>query len=445
MIRRLCALIALAPPLAVAQTAPERPTLPLSLNRAVELALSAEGNPRVQLSAESMVQAKSRSAQARASLLPDFEAAVKEQNQTVNLAAFGLHFDVPIPGFRFPSVVGPFNVFDARASVNQSVFDFSSIRRFQASKAAVRAAKADIENTDDQVAAQVAKAYLSALRADADVEAGKANVDLAEAVLKSTENQKTAGTGTGIEVTRARVQLSNERQRLLIAENDRRRAYLQLLRAMNVRLDTRVELTSKLAYVPVDAETLESARADALKLRSDLKAQQEREQNARLASSATRLERVPSLMAFGDYGSIGTGLNNAFPTRTYGVSLRVPVFDGGRRDARRVESASQFRQERIRTNDLKDQIELDVQLAIDSLRSTEDQVKVAEEGLTLSENELAQARRRYEAGVANSLEVTDAQTRLARARDNRIAALYSFNQARIDLGQATGAIRRMIQ
>ena len=213
---------------------------------------------------------------------------------------------------------------------------------------------------------------------------------------------------------------------------------------MNVRLDTRVELTSKLAYVPVDAETLERARADALKQRSDLKAQQEREQNARLASSATRLERLPALLAFGDYGSIGTGMNNAVPTRTYGVSLRVPVFDGGRRDARRVESASQFRQERIRTNDLKDQIELDVQLAIDSLHSAEDQVKVAEEGLTLSENELAQARRRYEAGVANSLEVTDAQTRLARARDNRIAALYSYNQARIDLGQATGAIRGMI-
>lgn len=445
MIRRLCVLAWLAPLLAQPQATQERPALQLTLKRAVDQALSAEGNPRVQLSEESMTQAKSRSAEARAALLPDFEAFVGEQNETRNLAAFGLRFDIPIAGFRFPSVVGPFNVFDARATVNQSIFDFSSIRRLQASKAAVRAARADTENTDDQVAAQVAKAYLAALRTDAEVDAGSANVALAEAILKSTENQKAAGTGTGIEVTRARVQLSNERQRLLISENDRRRAYLQLLRSMNLRLDTRVELTSKLAYTPVDAETFHTARADALKLRADLKAQQEREQNARLASSATRLERLPSLMGFGDYGSIGTGITNAVPTRTYGVSLRVPVFDGGRRDARRAESASQFRQERIRTNDLKDQVDLEVQLAIDSLRSAEDQVKVAEEGLALSENELAQARRRYEAGVANSLEVTDAQTRLARARDNRIAALYSHNQARIDLGQATGAIRRMIQ
>jgi outer membrane protein TolC len=123
----------------------------------------------------------------------------------------------------------------------------------------------------------------------------------------------------------------------------------------------------------------------------------------------------------------------------------VPIFDGGRRDARRVESASAYRQEKIRTADLHDQIELDVRLALDGLRSADSQVKAAEEGLMLSENELAQAQRRYKAGVTNSIEVTDAQTRLDRARDNRISALYNYNVARIDLGTATGTIQSMIQ
>jgi outer membrane protein TolC len=120
------------------------------------------------------------------------------------------------------------------------------------------------------------------------------------------------------------------------------------------------------------------------------------------------------------------------------------VFDGGRRDARRAETASQMREERIRTADLKDQIDLDVRLALDSLRSADDQVKTAEEGLGLSEQELAQAERRYKAGVANSVEVTDAQTRLSRARDNRIEALYNYNVARIDLGTAMGTIDSML-
>jgi outer membrane protein TolC len=127
------------------------------------------------------------------------------------------------------------------------------------------------------------------------------------------------------------------------------------------------------------------------------------------------------------------------------VTLRVPVFDGGRRDARRAESASEYRQERIRTTDLRDQIELDVRVALDSLRSADAQVKAAEDGLKLSENELAQAQRRYKAGVTNSIEATDAQTRLDRARQNRIDALYNHNLARIDLNTAMGTIQKMIQ
>ena len=419
--------------------------LQLSLKRAVEIATSPEGNTRIQLSGEALKQAQLRSLEARAALLPDVEAAFSDQSATRNLAAMGISVTVPIPGFHFPTFVGPFSTMDARVTGSQSLFDFSSIRRFQASKVGIAAAKSDVSGTDEQVAAQVARAYLAAVKADADVETAQANVTLSEAVLKQSENQKAAGTGTGIEITRARVQLANDRQRLLVAQNQRRSAQLQLLRAMGVRLDTDLELTDKLGYVPMDAVTVEQARAQALKERPDYDAQQQRESNARLSASATKLERLPTVAAFGDYGASGTAIDNSLATRTVGIQVRVPLFDGGRRDARREESASQYRSEKVKTNDLKEQIELDVRLALDALQSADDQVKVAKEGLELAENELTQARRRYDAGVAISVEVTDAQTRLERARDNQIAALYNYNLARIDLAQAMGAVRRMVQ
>ena len=176
-----------------------------------------------------------------------------------------------------------------------------------------------------------------------------------------------------------------------------------------------------------------------------MKAQQHREENARLNYSATKFERLPTLGAFANYGDLGSAITSAVPTRTYGITLKVPIFDGGRRDARRAESASLWRQEKIRMVDLRDQVELDVRLALDELHSADAQVKTAEEGITLAQNELAQAERRYRAGVTNSIEVTDAQTRLARARDNRVNALYNYNLARIDLGTAMGTIQSMIQ
>jgi outer membrane protein TolC len=440
---RVAALLTLACA-ASAQTGAEPRTLELTLRRAVEIATSAEGNTRIQLAGEAAGQARSRSAQARAALLPNFDATVSQQSQTRNLAAFGLRLETPIPGVSIPRFVGPFSVFDARTTATQSLLDLSAIRRFHSSRAAVRGFERDQEAVSDQVAAQAAKAYLAAIRAQADMDAVQANIALAEAVLKQARNLKDAGTGTGIEITRAAVQLANERQRLLVAENQLRRARLQLLRVLNANLSTRVLLSERLAYHPVDAELLAQAEELALASRAELKAQREREESARLAAAAARWERIPSVAAFGDYGTIGTGVDATLPTRTVGVAMKIPLFDGGRRDARRSEAASQFRQEQIRTHDLQEQIRLEVILAADALRSADEQVKVAAEGLKLAEAELAQSRRRYEAGVTNSLEVTDAQTRLARARDNHVSALFNHEAARIDFGQATGLLDRLL-
>ena len=424
----------------------QRGPLELSLRRAVEIAISPEGNMNVVLAGEALKQARDRSLESRASLLPDLESSVTYENRTTNLAALGFRVEIPaFLGISIPTFAGPFNTFDARVSGTQSVFDYSAIKRWQASKTGVSAAKQDVETTQERVAAQVARAYLAAVKADTDVETAHANVELALALLKQAENEKAAGTGTGIEITRAKVQLANDRQRLLEAQNARHAADLRLLKAMSMRLDTELKLTDRMAYVPVEPETLEQARKAALEGRPDWKAQQEREANARISASAVKMERVPSVAAFADYGSLGTGLDNALPTRTYGVSVRVPVFDGGRRDARRAESASAYRAEKARTNDLKEQIELDVRLALDDLQAADDEVKVAQEGLGLAENELAQARRRYDAGVATGVEVTDAQTRLERAKENSTSAVYNFNVARIDLAQAMGRVRTEIR
>jgi len=419
--------------------------LSLSLKQAVEMALAPAGDARVQMAAQALGQAEARSAQARAALLPDVAASVAEQNQTRNLAAFGIRVQLPIPGFTFPELVGPFSTFDVRATAVQNIFDLAAVRRYQASLTAVQAARAESESVAEQVAAHVARLYLAAQRADAALQTAHANLKLSEALLALAEDRKAAGTGTGLDVTRARVQLAHNRQQLIEAENARRRAHMQLLRAIGLPLDQELVLADELRYRQVEAATLEEARAAALKSRPDWAAQNEHEQAARLSYSATKYERLPSLVGFADYGSIGNSIHRALPTRTVGVSLRLPVFDGGRRDARRAESLAQWRQQQTRTRDMRREIELAVRLALDDLRAAEEQLKVAAEGLELAENELVQARRRYEAGVAGSLEVTDAQTRLERARENRIAALFAHNLARLELASAMGVVRSTIQ
>jgi outer membrane protein len=419
--------------------------LELSLKQAIDMALAPDGDTRVRLAQEAVRLAESRSLQARAALLPNLDASVSDQSQTRNLAAVGIKLAVPIAGLTFPELVGPFGVFDVRATATQTIFDFGAIRRFQSSQVAVEVAGSESDVARDQVARLVALEYLAARRAAARVDSAEADLTLAGSLLQLATNQKDAGTGTGIEVTRAKVQLSQARQQLLLAQSDFRQTQLELLRTIGLPLTTSLRLaTGSLDLKSAKDATPDKALEVALQTRADWKAQQKREEAARLAYSSVKLERLPSVVGFADYGTIGNNTSHTIPTRTYGVSVRVPVFDGGRRDARRSESRVQYEQELLRTADLRRQIDLDVRLAMDDLTSSNDQVAVAAEGLTQAEAEVEQAQRRYKAGVTSSVEVTDAQTRLARARDNHIAALYLMNRACLDLWQAMGTIRQMV-
>ena len=429
-------LLLLCPLLAVAADAP---AIELSLRKAVEIALAPDGNTRVQLAAELIHQSDARVLAARSALLPNIDGTFGLRSQTQNLAAFGFTFPASL-GFTIPSFVGPYKVFDARVTATMDVFDFATLKRYQASKQALEATKADLESARDQVTQQVARTYLAAVRADENVTTTRANLDLSGALLKVAQNQKEAGTGTGIDVVRAQVQQANDRQRLVVSENDRNQAYLQLSRVIGMDLGRAVTLTDRMTYIPVDGMTIDTALSTATGAREDLKAQSKRVDVARINYNAAKMESLPTVGASGDIGPIGTSVDNARTTRSVGFSVKIPVWDSGRRASHREESLSQWKSEQIRLKDLRDQVALEVRLAADALRSAETQVTVSKEGLALAEQELAQARRRFENGVTSSIEVTDAQTRLQRARDNQVTALFAHNLARIDWFAAMGKI-----
>jgi outer membrane protein TolC len=412
----------------------------------VGIALAPDGSTRLKLAEEEVARARAQAAQSRAALLPNLNTSFLQRHYSTNLGILGLPVGVPlVPGFSLPTLVGPLSEMDARAAATENGLDASMIRRFQAARVEVRAVNAERESTSDQVAAQVARLYLEALRAEAAVKTAQANVTLAEALLKDASDRQAAGTGIVIGTTRAQLQLANQQQLLLVQENARDRAHLKLLKAMGLNLEYAVELTDQLSAAPVETPTLEQAITEALQSRSDYRELELRQEHARLNYSAVTLEQLPSIQEFADFGSLGSGPNHALPTYSYGFQLRIPVFDGRDRAARRAVARVSMREEHINAEDLRQQIELDVRLAFQSLQSGELQMKVAQQGLALAEDEVAHARRRYQAEVGRDLEVADAQDRLARARDNQTEALFSYDLARIDLYAAMGTIRRMLQ
>jgi outer membrane protein TolC len=428
--------------LCCAAAAEDAPVLRLTMKRAVDLALAEEGNARLQLAREFVVQARSRATEARSALLPSLDVTAGTQNMTRNLAVLGLTSSTL--GFPIPSRVGPLSVTDARTTAGQKLLDLPSLFRYRASKIDVLSSESNVDGTAEEVAARVAQAYLAALRAAARVQAEEANLGLAQSVLSTAKNNQRAGSGSGLEVAQADLRVAQEKQKLLHAANQKRRAELLLRRAIGLRLDVPLELTETLV-LPVRPANLDDGPAIALDLRPDWKAQKSREQAAAVSARSAQAERYPTVSAFADYGAVGGSLVSALATHTLGISVQFPLFDGGRRKARADASASQLRQERARTADLRDQIHFEVDTAADQLRSALDEAAVAETALTTAGRTFEQVERRYKSGVASHLDVAEAQTEIARTRDSYLAALYASNEAWVEYHRATGRLRAELE
>lgn len=411
----------------------------LSLREAVEHAL-AGGAARVLLAREGIELEAARTDLARSALLPHLGGSVTQIRQTTNLEARGLRFEGIIP---IPRLVGPYSTFDARAEVRQLLFGWGSLRRYQAARTRLESAELEDRSVQDAVIADVAASYLDALFRWETWQTAESHVQLARRLLDLADRQRQIGTGTRIEVTRAEVQLSQAEHRRLLARTAYEDALLLLKRLTGIDLETSVTLTDRLAAGVVETSLGEALNA-APRYRPDLLAQQKRLEAARLAYRASRADRLPTLSGFLDYGTTGASPSESIPTWAAGVQLNIPVFDGGVVDADRAEKAVAVRIEEIRLGDLERQIGVEIRLAFSALESARGEITLSQQTVEQAGAELEQARRRYQAGVTTSLEVTEAQTRLREAEESRNQALYRYSLARIELADAVGNLREEI-
>jgi outer membrane protein TolC len=185
--------------------------------------------------------------------------------------------------------------------------------------------------------------------------------------------------------------------------------------------------------------TIDAALKDASENRRELRIAQEQIKTSELERKAVAAELYPSLEFVGDYGISGiTPTDTALPTRRVAVQLNVPIFNGGLTLGRLTVARSRQHQAELELGSMQGQVEEDVRLAYSELRTTIEEVRAADKGLTLALRELEMARDRFRAGIADNLEVINAQTSLANARDAQVQALADYNAARLNLAAALG-------
>jgi outer membrane protein len=412
--------------------------LRLTLDQAVGLAL--KQNPTAQIAILTAAQSEQDRNISRADLLPQVSARISDEAQKVNLLAqFG--GKTPFPGF--PKTLGPYQVFSAGPSVSAPVFDLTLWRRYQAAQSTMSASKANSLSTREQVILLVVSQYIGTLRAAANVQASQSRVELAQALYDQAADLQKEGVGTGIDTLRANVELQNEKQRLIQAETDRETSLFGLSRLLNLDPRQPIEQADSLSFFDTPQPEVESSMEAALGAREEWKALESQIKAAEYQKKGAQDSRLPSLQFDGNFAYVGTSSNTTLPTYTYQASVNVPLFTGGRIRAEVVRADLEIRKLEEQRDDLRNQIALDVKTSLLNLRSARNEVEVANLGVQLSKEEVDQARDRFKAGVANNIEVIQAQDSLSRANDNQIAALYRFNQARADVARSIGQMEKI--
>ncbi len=418
---------------------PNAPTDTLKLSLEQSVALAIKQNPTQQIAVINAAESIQDKNITRADLLPQADLRVADSANRVNVRAqFG---GLPLfPGI--PGHIGPYQLFSAGPSFGSSIFDFSLWKRYQAALSNVNASKADSLTTREQVILLVVSQYIGTLRSVANVEASRSRVELAQALYDQAADLQKEGVGTGIDTLRANVELQNEKQRLIEAENDRDASLFGLSKLLNLDPRQKIELADSLSFFDTPQPDVNASIEDALSSRQEWKAIEAQQKSAKLEKQASQYQRLPSLRFDGNWAYLGTSSGNGIPTYQYQASVNMPLFTGGRIRAEVVKADLELQKIDQQKADLRNQIALDVKTALLNLQSARSEVQVANLGVQLAKEEVDQARDRFKAGVANNIEVISAQDSLSRANDNQIAALYRFNQARADFARAVGQMEK---
>lgn len=420
---------------AVARAADPEP-MKLTLRAAVDLAL--KENPQVVIANLNIAQTLENQNIARSGLLPQVNLEASQAVRRENIQAL---FGSSLPGF--PGHIGPFWVTQAGPSGSAPLFDLTAWRRWQESRENVNEARAQNQTVREQNVQLVVSQYLGCLRASADVKAAQSRVELAKALLDQASDMQKNGVGTGIDTLRANVQYQNERQRLIDAETDRKTSLYGLARLLNLDPHQSVELADESQFFHTQEFNADQSIERAFTERPEMKTLASTIRSMELQKQEAQDQKIPKITLTGSWALQGLTPTTMIPSYDYEADLQVPLFTGGRIKGQISVASIELKKLAQQQSDLRDRIALEVKTAVAQLEAARSEVDVANLGVDLAREEVVEARDRFQAGVANNIEVITAQDEIARANDNQIAALYRYSQARADLAHATGQMEAL--
>jgi outer membrane protein TolC len=401
-----------------------------AIRRGLEYNLAAVGF------AQAVRQAHGQTRVARSVLLPNLTGNLAETALQTSLAAEGLKFN--LPGFTLPTILGPYNYFDLRARLTQTVVDLTAWKNYKSADESFRADQLSAQDSRDLVVLAVGGAYLLVIADKARVQSALAQLDTANALYQQASQQRAVGVMAQVDVDRSQVQALTQQQRVTSLRNDLAKQKINLARMTGLPPNDQYDLSDDVPFSTAPPITMEEAFRQAFEQRPDLKAAAAQVRAAELARSGARSERLPSLAVNADYGVIGTTPAHSHGTFSVTGTLSFPIWQGGRTGGDIEQADATFTQRRAELEDFQLQVEAEIRKVYLDLEAATSEVEVAQKNAQVAKETLDLTRQRFAAGVADSVELVQSQEALAGAELDYLNSVFAHNVDKLSLARSMG-------
>ena len=290
------------------------------------------------------------------------------------------------------------------------------------------------------VVQRVASQYLRVLADTASIANAQSQVASDTELERQSQARKDAGTGTNLDLLRARVERQQRQQELIADIATFEKDKIQLNRLMGIAADQQLQLTDAVPYHELEALPLDTAKQVAYNRRKDLLSLQAQLRSAELQRRAIAYERLPVAKVSGYYGVLGqtTGLYHGVFVAQGGIDF--PIFQEARIRGDREVADAQLATLRNELSSLRGDIEQQIRSAMLDMNTSNELVRDATSNVNLAAEALDETRQRYRAGIDDNLPVVRAQATLANAQAQLVSALFQFNNAKLTLARNTGVV-----
>jgi outer membrane protein TolC len=350
---------------------------------------------------------------------------------------------LPFPGFEM-SNTREGDIYGAKVEAQYPLYTGNKIENgVDAAELQERAENENLRQTRNQLVFDIQQAFSGLLLAQQMVEVVDESYRTANAHYQQVQALYNEGLASNLDVLQIEAVLADLKPQRIKARNGVKKARLYLNNLLNIDLETRIEAEGELEYGPHELPLPEDLYAMAMEHRPEMRTLRLRKKMAREMVEIAEANAYPTVALFANYSwDRGQEMppNDDIWRDGYqaGISVSVPVFDGGETGGKVAEARAMLRQVNKGMEALELGIKTQVQDALLSLESARETVEAREASVRASQKNYDVARARYAVGLATNVDVMDAHSQLTRTKAERLQAVYDYNLAWINLKSALG-------